>query len=399
MNLSPVPVQILPLGIGLLLLSPAPAQIVISGNENKIDLTSGASVVIPNAPPDTLSILDFSEFPPDVHEITGVANTVIGPPSNVAIAPDGGLALIANSIRLDPQAPTGFVPESTVHILDLRQTPARVAGAVSAGRQPSGMSFTPDGRSALIANRADGTVSVLRINGTTVSLADTVTVCTPEESLSDVAIHPNGALALASAQKGGYLALLALENGRWSFTGRKISAYGQPYRCVITSDGALGLTAGQGMGNGLDLDALSVVDLTADPIQTVDYVPLGAVPESIDVNPAGDLVAAVTMNGSNLATAHPNHSDQGGLILLRRSGSTFVKSQELPIGRIPEGVAFTSDGRHLVVQCHPNRELWIFAVRRNRVRDTGVRIPVGGMPSSLRAGPAPGSSAARAATR
>jgi hypothetical protein len=38
------------------------------------------------------------------------------------------------------------------------------------------------------------------------------------------------------------------------------------------------------------------------------------------------------------------------------------------------------------VQCHPDRELWIFDVNGSTVKDSGVRIKVPGMPSALRAG-------------
>jgi DNA-binding beta-propeller fold protein YncE len=166
-----------------------------------------------------------------------------------------------------------------------------------------------------------------------------------------------------------------------------VSVYGQPYRCVITPDGELALTAGQGFGNGLDRDALSVIDLRSDPIRTIDYVAVGAVPESIEISPDGRWVAAVTMEGSNLAADDPLRGEQGAVVLLERRGRTFERVQELPVGRIPEGVAFTPDGKHLVVQCHPDRELWLFEMRDGRLRDTGERIAVPGMPSSLRAGP------------
>jgi DNA-binding beta-propeller fold protein YncE len=360
---------------------------VISGNENKIDLTSGVARVIPDAAPDSLSVLDFSEFPPRVENVVGVPNTVIGPPSNIAITPDGRTALVGNSVRLDAGSSTGFVPESQIHVVNLESRPPRVVSTVAAGQQPSGISITRDGRHALVANRAEGTISSLAISGDRVELIESVKVCEAAESVSDVAIHPDDRLVLASVQKGGYLAVLELRQGRLHLTGRKISVYGQPYRCVITPDGELGLTAGQGMGNGVDSDALSVVDLRSDPIRTIDYVPLGAVPESFEVSPDGRLVAAVTMSGSNLSDTDPNYSPNGEVILLSRRGSSFRRSHGLTVGRIPEGVAFTSDGRYLVVQCHPDRQLWVFAVRRGRLRDTGVRVDVPGMPSSLRASP------------
>jgi sugar lactone lactonase YvrE len=93
------------------------------------------------------------------------------------------------------------------------------------------------------------------------------------------------------------------------------------------------------------------------------------------------------MNGSNLASTDPNHSQHGAVVLLARKGKTFSVVQDIPIGRIPEGVAFTSDGKYLVLQCHPDRELWIFSVNRGRLKETGQRIKVPGLPSSLRASP------------
>lgn len=366
---------------------PAGASLMISGNENKIDLTSGTASVLTGAPADTLTFLDFSSFPPQIQHLTNVANSVIGPPSNIAITPGGTLALIANSLRTDPGAASGWSPASSVHVLDLEAQPPRVIAEVPVGLQPSGISITPDGRLALVANRAEGTVSVLRISGRAVEPVQNVTVCPPAESASDVAISPDGKRALVSIQKGGYLAVLAIEGHRVRALGRRYSVYGQPYRCVISPDGALGLTAGQGWGNGLDLDALTVVDLQAQPPRTSDFIPIGSGPESLELSPDGNLLAAVVMNGSNLPPDDPNYHPSGQLVLLARTGRTFQVVQQIPVGRIPEGVAFSPDGRYLVVQCHPDRELWVFAVRGQAVADTGLRLAVPGMPSSLRAAP------------
>ena len=370
-----------------LLFPPAHAQLVLSGNETKIDLVSGGPRRIQATTPDSLTILDFSRFPPSVTHLTNIPNTVVGPPSNIGITPDHSLALIANSLRMDPANPTNWFPESHVHVLDLLELPPRIIGRIPTGAQPSGLSITSDGRTALVANRAAGTISVLAIDGRQIRPFAEVPVCAPADSLSDVAIAPNGRTVLASVQKGGYLAVLSLAERTLTLTGQKVSTCGQPYRVVITPDGTLGLTAGAGAGNRLDNDALTVVDLTSTPIRTLDYIPLGAVPESIEVSPDGRLVAAVLMNGTNLAPGHPDRRESGELVLLSRRGMTYRVTSRHTLGRIPEGVAFTSDGRHLIVQCHADRELMIFNVRGTRVKDTGLRIPVPGMPSSLRAAP------------
>lgn len=138
-----------------------------------------------------------------------------------------------------------------------------------------------------------------------------------------------------------------------------------------------------------NVDAVTVVDLRSNPIHTVDYVPVPPEPESLEISPDGKLVAVVLMNGSSVATDHPMRTEKGILAILVRKGRTFVKTQELPVGRIPEGVAFSPDGKYIIVQCHAERRLWLFKVQGEKVRDTGERISVPGFPSSLRAAEKP----------
>lgn len=362
--------------------APAHGQIMLSGNENKIDLTQGGQKVIPNAAPDSLTLLDFSRMPPATFTIEGVANTVIGPPSNIAISPDRRVGLVANSIRVDGDK---YSPESYVHIVDLGVRPPRVVGRVKTDLQPSGLSFTPDGKRALVACRASGTVSVLGVDGLTVKLLESVKVCEPVDQVSDVAISPDGKTALASAREASYLAVLVIDGDKVTATPRKISTFGQCYRVVFTPDGELALTAGSGFGSASDLDALTVIEVNGREMRATDYVGLGVSPESIEISPDGKLLAAVVIEGSNWPVGDPRHGQHGALIMLERRGKTFVKTQRIDVGRIPEGVAFTPDGKHIVVQCHPDRELWVLDVENGSGKDSGTRIKVPGMPSALRA--------------
>lgn len=362
-----------------------PAQIVLSGNENKIDLDPGAPTVVQSPAPDSLSILDFSEFPPRVTHIDNLSNTVIGPPSNIAITPDGKLALIADSVKTEASDPAGFVPHTDIHLLDLNETPPTIVGNVSAGQQPSGMSVTPDGKVALVANRAGGTVSVISINGTTARETTQVKVSEPEDSASDVAISPDGRTALVSIQNKSTLVELKIDGMKVTPTGRQFAVYGKPYRVVITPDGQFGITGGAGFGAPNDRDAITIIDLKADSPHTVQHLTTGSSPESLEISPDGQLLAVVTMDASNLDANNSLRTQAGGLYLYKRTKHGFDFSQYLPTGRIPEGVAFTGDSKYLIVQCHPDREMRIYRVRGSRVKDTGERIKTPGMPSSLRA--------------
>ena len=261
----------------------ARGQIMLSGNENKFDLTQGGQKVIAGAKPDSLTLIDFSKMPPATFSVEGVANTVIGPPSNIAISPDGKMALVANSVKVEGDK---YSPESYVHVVDLGVRPPKVVGRVNTELQPSGLSFTPDGERALVACRASGTVSVLGVDGLNVKLLESVKVGEPADQVSDVAVSPDGKTALASV-RGSYLAVLAIENGKVTATGRKISTFGQCYRVVFTPDGELAMTAGSGFGNGSDLDAITVVEVKGREMVATDYVGIGVSPNRSRSAPTG----------------------------------------------------------------------------------------------------------------
>jgi sugar lactone lactonase YvrE len=161
-----------------------------------------------------------------------------------------------------------------------------------------------------------------------------------------------------------------------------LTGYGGLYHGEITPDGTLALAAGGGSGWGAG--AITVVDLEADPIEIVQVQTIGTGPESFSISPDGRLVAAVLMNGSNLPPDDPRRTDQGRLVLLSLKDGALRRVQELPIGRIPEGVTFTPDGREVLVQYHPDRTIAVFSVEGDRLEDSGRRIDVPGQPSAIR---------------
>lgn len=374
-------------------------QWVVTASENKLDLKSGIPSPVPEAAPDTLTLLDYTHPPTRVYHLTNVANTVLGPPSSVAIHPDGQLGLIADSIRLDPENPGRWFAQRRVHILALSRDYPRIIGEIQTGWQPSGISFSPSGRIALVANRAGGTISVLSVKPPRVQHLQEVHLGEPEDEVIDVAIHPRGRWGFAAIHQKGILQVLSIQNDpspllsppidsiepEVSATDRKVSVFGRPHRILFTPDGELCLAVGTGWGNGADMDALTVIDTTGPTPQTLDYIPIGANPESIDISPDGQLCVAILRNGSDLAATDPFHQDHGLLMVLERHGQTFRRCQVLSTGRIPSGAVFTPDGRQLLVGCHVDKHLRIYQVRDHRIYETGDTVELPGHPAALRA--------------
>lgn len=365
------------------LAGPALAQIVVSGNENKIDLVSGTARVVPDAAPDSLTVIDFSVTPPRVQHVEGIPNSVIGPPTNIALTPDERLAFVASSVKIDPQDPAAFVPDDVVRVVDLEADPPAVVGSVTVGRQPSGISIRGQGDLALVANRADGTVSVLSIQGTEVTVRATVRVGEAGDEICDVAFTPDGRRAIATNRTRSLIHLLTVAEGTVEVAAETCTGYGGLYHGEITPDGTLALAAGDGKGWGAG--AITVVDLTAEPTEIVQVETIGTGPESFAISPDGRLVAAAVINGSNLAPDDPLLTDAGRVVLMRLEDKRLRRVQVLPVGRIPEGITFTPDGTRLLVQYHPDRTIGVLSVVGDRLEDHGTRIGVPGQPSAMRA--------------
>src|SRR5690606_20731566 len=102
---------------------------------------------------------------------------------------------------------------------------------------------------ALIANRASNTVSVVKIGEGTLEKVDEVVVCDEKDNPSDVDLTPDGKMALVAVNTGGYVQVLNVDGFNVTLADRKLSTFGNPYRCDISDDGRVAATNGGGKGN------------------------------------------------------------------------------------------------------------------------------------------------------
>src|SRR5271166_3712025 len=209
--------------------SESQAQLLITGNDEKVsfDENTGKTITHP-AGKDTVSIIDIADpAKPKIIANLPLMNTITGPPVNLAITPDRHLALVANSLEWvkDGDGWKG-IPDNKIYVIDLTASPPTQIGTVEAGKQASGMAINRAGTLALVANRAEDSVTVLAIDGKNVKPVGSVSVATqptaavaaPPPALPvAVAITPDGKRALVAKSGANRVGLLDIDGQKVSY--------------------------------------------------------------------------------------------------------------------------------------------------------------------------------------
>ena len=387
---------------GLLLAAgAAPAQLLITGNDEKVWFDETGKTV--NQPPgkDTVSIIDIKDpTKPRILASLPLMNTIIGPPVNLAITPDQHLALVANSLDWvkDGEGWKG-VPDNKIYVIDLTASPPAQIATVEAGKQPSGMAINRSGTLALVANLADESVGVLAIDGKNVKLVDTVSVAgppaaagappTPPARPSAVAITPDGKRALVVKSGANRIALLDIDGQKVSYAKVDGKNYDMasgltPLNVQITPDGRLGIVNNIGGGQDGQVDTVAVIDMEATPPRVIDQVVVGDGPEGLAISPAGGYAASLILNGTGGTpkTAFFRH-EKSYVALLKIDGKSVRKVGQTDIGGLAEGIAFSPDGHYLYVANFVDSDIDILRLDGDALTKV-ASLPLPGHPASMR---------------
>jgi DNA-binding beta-propeller fold protein YncE len=353
------------------------AELAVSANDAKLKLVDGKATVQKSPPPDTVTFIDLRANPPKVLAEIDVPNSVVGPPTSVAVSPKEDIALVSSAMQIDPADPTKQIPDDKVSVIDLsplkpsvvsrlktavggKAAPAtpKVLATVQAGKGAAGISFNKAGTLALVANRSEGTVSVFTVNGTTVTPAGKVTVGKPDSGPSHVVFSPDGKSAFVTRDNDHRIAVLSVDGSKVEATNREIAAGLRPYGLDISAKGEVAVVANIGIGGG-DADTISVIDLKLEPPRVVSTYTVGQTPEGIKMSPDGKFVAVTVMNGSNKPLNSPFFNANGLLQVWSRNGTQLTKVGELPVGKWCQGVAWSSNSKTLLVQCMVEEEITV----------------------------------------
>ncbi|MFM0757404.1 YncE family protein [Paraburkholderia strydomiana] len=366
------------------------ADWIVSGNDGKYQRVEGRDTYPGTPSPDTLTLLDASQFPPQVKVQVEVENGIQGPPQAVAITPDGSIALVGAPTRYD-HATSKLLMDSFVQVVDLHAR-VPVVSRIEIGSHPQGIAIDRAGRLALVAC-VDGSVVELRIDDGHVTLAGRLTI--GQKRLAGVSFTHDGRHALVAMRDEQGVAVLDVAGARVSDSGLRLSSGVAPYTIDVSGDGKWAVVSDVGLA-GLpsyagtlagDADAITLIDVSHEPFRAVQHITVPSLPEGVAISPDGKWIGVHAMDGSNLTLDNPGRQPRGKVLLFAIRDGEAVKVSEAAGGEAGQGIAFTADSKYLIVQFNVEKQLAFFAVDGGRLHEVGPRIALTAGPSSIRTAP------------
>jgi DNA-binding beta-propeller fold protein YncE len=270
-------------------------------------------------------------------------------------------------------------------VIDLKASPPAVIATLRAGNGASGVSFSPDGTLALVANRIEGTISIFTVKGKSVTAAGKVGLGAPESGPCHVAFARDGRTALVTRNNDSLISILSVAGSTVTYTKQDLAAGLKPYSIEVSPTADLAIVGNIGAGASGGADTLSVIDLGVSPPRAIGHITVGPTAEGVAMSPDGRVVAVTVMNGSNSARSSPFYNPSGRLRLFSLTGKTLAPVADEAVGRWCQGAAFSRDGKTIAVQCAADREILLFRFDGQRLTAAGS-IKVNGGPAGIRTG-------------
>jgi DNA-binding beta-propeller fold protein YncE len=358
------------------------AEVAVSANDGKAYLDNGVAKTVPNAQPDTVAVIDLSANPPKLLAEIQAPGSVAGPPGSVAVAADESFALVTAAMKVDPADATKQVPDDKLTLIDLKSSPPKALQTISVGKGAAGVSINKAGTLALVANRSEGTVSVVAIAGGKLEEKEKLKLGAADSGPSMPVFSRDGTFALVTRDNDHKVSVLSVSGDKVEYAKRDINAGLRPYQVDTTGAGEIAIVANIGIGQG-DADTISVIDLKSKPARVVNTVTVGQTPEGLKMSPDGQHVAVTVMNGSNKPKDSPFFNDNGLLRVFRIAGHQLTPVADAPVGHWCQGAAWSKDSKAVLVQCMVEKEIYAFSFDGKALQKTATIKTTGG-PAGIR---------------
>jgi DNA-binding beta-propeller fold protein YncE len=155
----------------------------------------------------------------------------------------------------------------------------------------------------------------------------------------------------------------------------------RPYAVDFSSKGDIAVVGYQGANAG-DIMPVSVIDVKGKAPRIVNTVNVGQYVEGLALSPDGNFLAVIPQNGSNLAPNNPFYNKDGLVVVFAVKGTNLNKVGEAKVGAWPQGVAWSRDGKTLLVQSMVEKALDVVSFNGKDLKVTG-QVKVGGGPDGI----------------
>jgi DNA-binding beta-propeller fold protein YncE len=338
----------------------AMADVIVSSNDGHTVMDAQKALVAPAQPgPDTITVIDVKSYPPAIKATFEAPGSVVGPPGAIWISKDESWGIVTSATKPDAGAKTGGIsPDDRVAVFDLTSSPPKVVQTLTSGLGATQVRVSPDGTLALIANRAEGTVSVFTVKDKRLTAAGKVDTGNAK-SLPNAVVFVDDKNALLTRGGDHMVNVLHIDGTIVTIDPRPITTGMTPYTMDINAAHTLAAVANMGRGDG-DQDTVSLIDLKSKPYRVVGSFGVPSGPEPMKFSPDGRYLAIGAENGSTKPAANPFHSDNGLLGLYAVDGQTLHKLAQVPTGAWIEAIAFSRDGKTVLIQGMQDRKIEVF---------------------------------------
>ena len=390
--------------------SAAMAQLAVSANDGKVKMVDGVVQAVKDGK-DSISVIDLKQTPPKIVATIAAPASVTGPPMSVAVSPKEDIALVTAAQKIDPADATKLAWDDKLTVIDLTPVKAsmgkrlldivkraasapppaavpKVLATLTVGKGAAGVSFNRAGTLALVANRGEGTISVLSVAGSKVDVAGKVDLGNDKAGPSAVSFLPDGRSALVTldGETTNKILMLDVDGTKVTVSKREINAGIRPYGIDVAKNGDVAVVANIGRGGG-DSDTISVIDLKAEPPRVVNTISVGQTPEGLAISPDGKMVAVNLVNGTNKPKSSPFFHETGLVKLYRFNGKLLAQAGEVNVGKWCQGLVWSANSRTLLSQCMVEQEIRVLKVStssKDALADVGAIKIDGAGPAGIR---------------